>query len=277
MTLTRPSSTGSTTLQDVIGRLRQRDEVDGLMVIGSAARNELGPASDYDLVILMSKMPVPVEFGQTYIDGRLTDLKFFTAEDIDRLIAAEEPIDPYTAGGSAFLRMGDGKIEMDRSGRLKRAQRKVLAGMPLRLFTEQEKHSRWWMMNFFLRTAGRLIVSDDAAILHSADMKLNDILFDMMLDYFNFRDLLWKGEKDAIRYWTNHDPDYLDSFVECLEERDTRQKLRLCVELAEATAAPVGGIWGDGHTALNTRFGADSDISSETETALSFWEQLVAR
>ena len=122
MTLTTPSSTSSTTLREVISRLRRRDQVDGLMVIGSAARDELGPTSDYDLVILMSRMPVPVEFGQTYIDGRLTDLKLLAVQDIDKLIATEGRINPYSSGSSAFLRMGDGRIELDRSGRLKRAQ-----------------------------------------------------------------------------------------------------------------------------------------------------------
>lgn len=122
MTLTTPSSTSSTTLREVISRLRRRDQVDGLMVIGSAARDELGPTSDYDLVILMSRMPVPVEFGQTYIDGRLTDLKLLAVQDIDKLIATEGRINPYSSDSSAFLRMGDGRIELDRSGRLKRAQ-----------------------------------------------------------------------------------------------------------------------------------------------------------
>ena len=120
------------TLDDVIQRLRHRDEIDGLMIVGSAARNEVGPTSDYDLFILMSTMPVPIERGQTYVDGRITDLKFLVVEEMDKLIAAEEPINPYTGNGRAFLRMGDGRIELDRSGRLERAQQKVLAGVPLR-------------------------------------------------------------------------------------------------------------------------------------------------
>lgn len=130
-------------------------------------------------------------------------------------------------------------------------------------------------MNFFLRTAGRLVVSDDTAIQQSLDLKLNGILFDLMLDYFNFRDLLWKGEKDAVRYWKAEHPGYLDSFMECLKEPDTSQKLRLCVELAEVTAAPLGGLWEDGHSAFNIRLRPDSDIPSETERALNFWEELV--
>ena len=265
------------TLDDVIQRLRHRDEIDGLMIVGSAARNEVGPTSDYDLFILMSTMPVPIEMGQTYVDGRITDLKFLMVEEMDKLIAAEEPINPYTGNGRAFLRMGDGRIELDRSGRLERAQQKVLAGVPLRLFTEQEKYSRWYWMNGFLRLTQRLVVSDDPLVTQAAELMLMGQLDFLMTDYFNFRDLLFKGEKEAIKYWSSQDPSFLRSFMECLREPDPSRKLALYEELTAIAAAPVGDIWKQRHTVMSIRLDpeSESDIGADTERALDFWDRLV--
>jgi predicted nucleotidyltransferase len=133
---TRRSSTLTTSLDEVLKRLRRQDEVDGLMVIGSTARNETHGASDYDLVILMSELPVPVDLGHTIIEGRHTDLRFMTFKELDEQLGSDEPINPYTSIGTTFLRMGDGRIEKDRSGRLERASSKVAAGVALRLLDD---------------------------------------------------------------------------------------------------------------------------------------------
>ena len=277
MSLTRSSKTLSMTLEELVGRLRQRDQIDGIMVIGSAARDELQPGSDYDLVILLSDMPVPIDIGLTHVDDRPTDLNFITVEEMDELLESDKPVNPYTTKGGAFLRMGDGKIELDRSGRLERGQQTVLAGVPLKLFSSKEKYSRWWMMNFFLRLAKRMVVSNDPTYTQAADLMLVGMLDYLMFDYFNFRDLVWKGEKEAVRYWTSQEPGYLDSFMNCLNELDTGHKLQLYEELAEVAAAPVGGISEEGDTALHIRDDAqpESDISATTQSAQDFWATLV--
>ena len=133
------------------------------------------------------------------------------------------------------------------------------------------------MMNFFLRLAKRMLISDDPTYQRAAELMLNGMLSYLTLDYFNFRDLVWKGEKDAIRYWTSQDPSYLRSFLKCLKEQDPAGKLRLFEELAEETASPVGAIWEEGTTALHIRDDEEleKDASGMTRTAQDFWAMLV--
>ena len=52
-------------LDELMVRLRRRDSVDGIMVVGSSAHEELTPASDYDLVIVMSELAAPIDMGHT--------------------------------------------------------------------------------------------------------------------------------------------------------------------------------------------------------------------
>ncbi len=249
------------------------------MVIGSTARVELTPASDYDLVIVMSELAAPVDMGHTIVDGRHTDLRFLTVEELDDMIDTERPVSPYVSNGRTLLRMGDGRIEKDESGRLDRARRKVLAGVKLQLLDDYRKYDRWWLTNMFLRITGRLDRSDDPIYIQAVELQVNGMLDYLMVDYFNFRDLLWKGEKDAVRYWTSHDPEFLRLFMGCLKESDTGHRVVLLGTLCAMAAGPLGPIWEDDHAAMHIRPDDDriQDISVVSQDALDFWEGLVER
>ena len=279
MRLTRPSTTSGMSLDELIVRLRRRDSVDGIMVLGSMARKELTPASDYDLVIVMSELAAPIDMGHTIVDGRDTDLRFLTVEELDDMIETERPVNPYVSNGRTLLRMGDGRIEKDESGGLERARRKVLGGVKLELLDDYLKYDRWWLTNMFLRITKRLGRSDDPVYIQVVDLHVNGMLDYLMVDYFNFRDLLWKGEKDAVRYWTSHDPEFLRLFMSCLRESDTSLKVALLGTLCALAADPLGPIWEDDHASMHIRPDDEQtqDISEVSRTALDFWEGLVGR
>ncbi len=249
------------------------------MVMGSTAREELTPASDYDLVIVLSELAAPVDIGHTIVDGRHTDLQFFTVEELDDMIETERPVNPYVSSGRTLLRMGDGRIEKDESGCLDRARRKVLAGVKLKLFDDYRKYDRWWLTNMFLRITRRLNRSDDPVYIQAVDLQVNGMLDYLMVDYFNFRDLLWKGEKDAVRYWTSHDPEFLSLFMSCLKESDTGRRVVLLGTLCALAAGSFGPIWEDDHAVMHVRPDDDriQDVSVVSQAALDFWERLVGR
>ena len=266
-------------LGELIVRLSRREAVDGIMVIGSMARDQLTPASDYDLVIVASDMAALVDMGHTIVDGRHTDLRFLAVRELNYMIEFDGPVNPYTSNGSTLLRMGDGRIEKDESGFLGRARQKVLNEVDLVLLDDRQRYDRWWFMNMFLRIAGRLDRSDDPIYVQAADMHVNGILDHLMIDYFNFRGLLWKGEKDAVRHWGSQDPGFLHLFMQCLKETDTSRRVALLKPLCALASNPFGAIWGDDQTAMHARTDGDSapDVAQSTETALDMWDALVGR
>jgi hypothetical protein len=129
----------------------------------------------------------------------------------------------------------------------------------------------------FLRIAQRLGSSDDAIYAKTVELNLTGMLNSLMLDYFNFRNLLWKGEKEAVRYWTTHDSAFMDFYLKCVKESDTRRKLEFFQELAAKAAAPVGGVWDKEAAAMHIRLDGEreSDIAATTRKALDFWEKLI--
>ena len=264
-------------LDELIVRLRRRDAIDGIMVMGSTARNELTPASDYDLAIVASDMAALVDMGHTIVDGRHTDLRFLSVQELNDMTESEKPVNPYTSNGRTLLRMGDGRIEKDKSRYLGRARQKVLAGVELELLDDHRRYDRWWFMNMFLRIARRLDRSDDPVYVQAVDLHVNGVLDCLMVDYFNFRDLLWKGEKDAVRHWTSNDPGFLHLFMQCLKETKTSRRVELLGTLCSLAANPFGPVWGDDHTAMHVRPGGDPtlDIAVTTEATLDLWDDLV--
>ena len=55
------------TLDEMIVRLSKNEYVDAVAIIGSAGGGELNPASDYDLLIVLDPMPLPLSGVVTYL------------------------------------------------------------------------------------------------------------------------------------------------------------------------------------------------------------------
>ena len=91
--------------------------------------------------------------------------------------------------------------------------------------------------------------------------------------YYQIRQLLWAGQKDAVRYLEAHDPRFLTLLREAIQSSDRVQKGQLYQKLVATVLAPVGGIWEEQGTAIYLR---DGDRHPEgVEIAQEFWKDLV--
>jgi predicted nucleotidyltransferase len=262
------------TLEEVIARFAERETVDGIIIVGSASENKLSSASDFDLVIVLAEMPAPLHVGLTYIDQRLADIIFFTVAEVDQVLSLAEPVDAEEWVGWLIRWLQVGRIAFDRTGRLQRAQRKVLAGQWLSPASESRIYQAWFRINYNVKHNRRMLTSDDPVYQQALDMRLLYSIAELFVGYFDLRRLLWEGEKAAIRYLAANDREYLDLFQRCLTETDRARKAQLYEQLAALTTAPVGGLWPDGATAIN--FKPEARLQPDMlEAALQFWESLV--
>lgn len=271
----RESSTTETGLDEVVQRLRSHPAVDGVLVVGSASRDELNDASDYDVVVVLAAMPVPLHVGVTNINGRFADVLFHTTEQVEAFLQADAPLDWEEWTGRLVGWLGEGQILFDRRGRLLVAQQKAQSGSWIRPAGTTSGVAAWHGVNYNLQVARRYLTSDDPLYLEIADLRM--ALYgpsDLFFNYFAARRLRWHGEKTAINYLQVHDPDYLSLFKQFLAESDRWEKFKLYEELAARTVAPVGRLW----RATETIMMVDADdVTPEMERrALGFWEELVA-
>lgn len=274
MAETRRSTTNDRSFEEVLAGLGRHDAVDGLVVIGSARSGNLSPSSDFDLVVVLSSMRVPLHVGVTYIDGRFADVVFHTVAQVEEVLAADLPLDfgSWVGRLAGWLETGD--IVFDRCGLLSRAQAKVQDASWIRTSGEQEAFAAWNGVNYNLQVVRRCLLSDDPHYQQTADIRM--MLYgpsDLFFNYFAARGVRWAGEKSAIRYLHDHDPGYLALFNRFLAEQDRAGKFRLYEELARQTIAPVGGLWRHGDTVMMLDI-APVTPALEAE-ALDFWAELV--
>ena len=263
------------TLQELVDRLRRSRKVDAVAIIGSAGEGNLNAASDLDLLIVLVNRPLPITGGVTWVEGRFTDLIFTTSEEVRQL--NEMDYDEIPIGnlqGTMVRWMKTARIEFDGSGSLTRLQQRAREGLSLTPPSDGETISRLDRASYNLAHTKRMLASDDPVYHAAVDLRFLYQLADLMVDYFIVRSLAWPGEKAAIRYWQESDPEYLGLFSKCLGERDRVGRVGYYEELAKATMAPVGPLWQTGTT--HFRLSPDSEMTRDRlQSAEAFWELLV--
>ncbi len=272
---TTRSPSNDITLEQVTARLSQNEVVTGLLLIGSAVRGDLTPSSDYDLVVILQEMPVPLHVGVTYIDGRLTDLIFLRDAQIDEVLALNERVPDDAWLGRIIRWLEEGTVLFDRHGRVAGAQEKARSGAWL-VRPEDSGYSTWFTINYNLAQTVRLLASDDPVYLATADFRM--ALYaprDLVFGYFQLRGLRWEGDKAAVRHLMARDPTYLDLLTRFLSESTREEKCALYEQLAALTIAPAGSLWKEGGTAMT--FEGEPVTPEMVDTAHSFWLGLLGQ
>jgi hypothetical protein len=258
-------------LDEFVARLSRRDTVDGIVFVGSTGTKALRPNSDYDVLIVINKPPVPLLVGLTSVDGRLTDLLFATTSEVEELLSgARPPAEAWTGRLARWI--SQGTIVFDRRAQLE-AVHKLLSEQPL-VSAQDLVHETWFSLNYNLAQNRRIAACADAVDQTALQLRLLYSLFGLVQGYFRLRGLDWAGEKGAVRHLAEHDPEYLAALRSCLEEVDLERRMTLYEALAEQTLRPFGGLWNPGETIFQFRPGSQvsPELISETDR---FWDSLV--
>jgi hypothetical protein len=268
------ATTNEMPLEAVLTQLSHHPAVDGLVTVGSTGRSTLTPSSDYDVLVVLVEMPVPLSVGITYIDHRLTDLLFATTAHVDQILAAEVALDGDEWEGRVARWLIDGQIVFDRHGRLRQAQVKVCGGNWVRPLEDIDAYGAWIGVNYNLLHTRRLMQSDDPVYLHAAELRMSLYgVSSVLYSYFRIRKLRWEGDKAAIRHLMAHDPAYFELLQQFLHESDPQRKFAAYERISAATLAPIGALWEDEPTVLwNDMVPATWET---LEQGLAFWEDLL--
>lgn len=273
---TRPSATARLPFNQVVNRLAGHTRVKGLMVLGSAGAGRLADKSDYDLLVVLDELPPQVSVALTTINGRLTDLIFASLADLEQLLALRRPLRPKDPGGMLLWLFTGGKILHDPTGQLRRVRQKARSGEWLRFYSPPEAYQAWFSTNFNLAHTRRLLQSPDPfyQVVGETRMAIYGSS-ELFWTYFTVRGIEIRGDKAAVRYLSENDPDYLRRYYRFLKESDRGRKLALYEELVEAATGPAGGRWETGITAFQMQNNEELRPEQVAE-ALDLWENLIA-
>ncbi len=277
MHLTPQTLSHALTLDEVLARLAARPAVEGLALFGSRAGPGDSPVSDYDLLILVSRLPIGIFQMLTHIDGRMADVVFVTLDLADQVLAGS-PVPADTNAGRFLLKMQTAQIVYDASGRLARAQTlaRSAGGAEASLSPPgyAAEYADWFWHNHGLYHLKRMLQSADPVYLTAVDLMLLQGLGGVLRVHFRARHWPWEGEKAAIRRLQDHDPTCLRLLRECLAAGDRAEKVRLYEKLVAAALAPLGDLWQPGLTAVVVD--PPAETPAQLDTALQFWESLLS-
>jgi predicted nucleotidyltransferase len=276
MNLSAPASTAGMALDKVLRGLQTNSAVEGVLIIGSAAKDTLHSGSDYDLAIVLSALPGPVNVVLTTIDHRLADIIFFSTAHLDRVTAADQHT--IHAESKEALLVGylqSGVIAVDRTMRLEAARKRARAADLVMPPSDLERYDVWQKIAYNVAQTRRYLRAESELYQHAVDLRLLYQLSDLMVGYFELRGLRWKGEKDAIHYWEANDPAYWGLFQRCLGESERAKRVRLYDELAGRTVAPFAELPSIDETTIALEAASGASLAA-VESAHIVWRSLIS-
>ena len=266
---------------EFLSPLAMCDSVAGVVLIGSIAAEAIGDSSDYDLLVVFDDLPAPLRIVTTWVDQSFTEIYCTTTDAIARIASTEAPIPSSSEEGTLVSWLRSGKIELDRTGILESAQKAARTNVQLAFASGADLYEAWRTIGYNVAQAKRYLLMDDPVSRTALEMRLLYSLSEAMTGYFAVRRIAWDGEKAAVRYWTDHDPTFLDLFRTCLAETDPGRRVSSYEALARLAVAPVGELWTVGTTVigLGSGFGtgqSQAPTTADPSAALAAWSALIA-
>lgn len=264
------------TLDQFVDLLATNVALSGILFMGSTAAGSLRPSSDIDLLVVFDELPANIQFVNTWVEGRLTEI-YCTSVDVLRGLAAGSTIPATNEEGIVVGWLRSGKIAFDRRGLL--ASACAAAGaIDLIPPSDSAAYGAWRSVGYNAAQLLRYAASPEPDATVVIEMRLLYSLADVMVAYFTTRRLVWRGEKAAIAYWHAHDPSFLERYRAALSEHDMQRKVNRYVEVARLSVEPVGSLWAVGTTmvGLGPGFASGDGQAEEGDIglALATWDAL---
>ncbi len=268
-------------LEEVVGRLASHEQVEGLILMGTTGTTSMSPNSDYDLFMVLSQNGVPLRMVTTWIDDRLAEVYCTSVKTVERIARHSAPWPDLSEEGIVLTWLRSGRIAHDRSGTLSSMQA-AAANAPVPVLpADQAIYEAWRKIGYNVAHIQRYLASNDPLSQLAVNLRLLFSVDEVKAHYFTVRRLPWRGEKPAIRYWTAHDPVYIDRLRQFFTETDLQTRADLYIELARLTLAPVGGLWERGSTvvAVGAPFGSTEEsllpTTPDPDDGLRLWHDLI--
>ena len=273
---TRPSSSHSLSVGEVVFRLSRQASVDGILMMGSGASTVLSPSSDIDLLVVLSGEPPALFMVSTTIDQRLSEVYFMRALDLDVWLDQIQGVPEYSYEATRLRWIQSGQILFDRSKRLERTRTALGSHAESEWLiqpTDSDIYTAWYATNYDLVQTRRLFLSRDPVLAMKVDLRMLFMLSQLWQRYFLVRRIAGMSEKQGIRWMMASDAPFYSRFQACLAEGDRLKKFTLYQDLARSVLEPVGGLWPDEMTAVQLVDGADPQLA---EKQLNLWESWLA-
>jgi len=220
-------------IPETVNALSTNPEVVGLIEYGSSRHNDEEIHGDYDLIVVVEERDPRVESLHFYAGGIPVDLNIRSLDDIR---------DTWCAEGFDSVLL-DGRIIHDPSGDLK-AEIEELRQRDAQVPRAQSKANIPAMRHGSRHILDKIRDRRESMPTLSSYL-LNQGVYWIVRQYFEVRNLEFKGEKRALEFLQEHEPVMFRSLERFYRITDHAEQTDLFRSMAETVLTPVGGLWKD--------------------------------
>jgi hypothetical protein len=130
---------------------------------------------------------------------------------------------------------------------------KIMAGTWIESVSNDEAYQTWFQINYNLAQTRRMLQSSQAAYQQVGAIRMAVYgHMDLWFGYFSLRKLAWDGDKAAVTYLRQHDPQFLSAYQAFIQSTaDPKVKFGAYEKAASLAAVPFGGLWARDITVMN--------------------------
>lgn len=211
-------------LPQLIKNLSTSPRVKGIFATGTTA-TILSPSSDIDLIVVFDKNAEDVKSIYTMIENRFADIFFFDIEFVQVLLDKKE-LSANAFDGMFTEWLMKGRIEYDPENVLAKLKRQIEKEPPVQKVPDTEKRDFWIKTNYNFIANSRYYNSNDMLYREALELRLLYSVIELITAYFSFRDISWRGEKTAIKYLKQSDPEFLSLFQRYSTSNNLDEKMK---------------------------------------------------
>ena len=177
---------------------------------GSNHNDEAKAYSDIDLVVILKENKDELYCSYNWIDGIFTEAFFFDSNDLKR-IASNNKMDSESFDAILLDWIKKSNIYFDKSGILTDLKSKAQNIDTLNQ-SDRSKEGFWQRINHNYIADKRYFDSGDKLYHEALEIKLFYSMEQVICAYFAFRDIPWRGEKNAVLFLKENSHEFYKLF-----------------------------------------------------------------
>lgn len=193
-------------LDKILEKLKSSDDVDAVFMTGSNHNNEAKNYSDIDLVVIFKENKDELYCLYDWIDGVFAEIFFFDLADLKRINSSKK-LDTESFYAILLDLIKKSNIYFDKFRVLIDLKSKA-QNIDTSQQSSKSKEGFWQRINHNYIADKRYFDSGDSLYHEALEIKLFYSMEQVICAYFAFRDIPWRGEKNAVLYLKDNAPDF---------------------------------------------------------------------
>lgn len=217
----------------MLAHLKAHRAVLGLVAYGSDHAADGYTQGDIDLFVVLQEKDPAVESLHFYINDTPVDLNLITLDQLRNLESEH---------GFAFFALQNGRVIFDRSGSLdyeiRKLRERATLNEPINLSQHELAFIRHGHRHIFDKLRNRL-----ESMPLTSRLLMHSNIYWLVVNYFQVRGLPYRGEKQALEYLREYDPQVYAGLQDFYTAENIERQVEISREISQRVLRPIGGLW----------------------------------